>query len=40
MAAAFVTAATPLGATHAVPPLTDDEAYDVAVFVNSRDRPK
>jgi thiosulfate dehydrogenase len=29
----------PLGATHAAPMLTDEEAWDVAAFVNSQKRP-
>jgi thiosulfate dehydrogenase len=30
----------PLGATHSNPQLTDEEAWDVAAFVNSMPRPK
>ena len=38
-AAAFIRANMPLGATHAQPQLSDDEAYDVAAFVLSQPRP-
>jgi thiosulfate dehydrogenase len=34
-----VKANMPLGATYKNPQLTDEEAWDVAAFVNSQDRP-
>ena len=37
--AGFVKDNMPLGATHAKPQLTDEEAWDVAAFVNSQPRP-
>jgi thiosulfate dehydrogenase len=30
----------PLGASHDSPQLTDEEAWDVAAFINSQPRPK
>ncbi|MER2999151.1 c-type cytochrome [Pontibacter populi] len=38
--AKYVKANMPLGATHDNPLLTDEEAWDVAAFVNSQPRPK
>lgn len=38
--AGYVKANMPLGATYENPMLTDEEAWDVAAFVNSMDRPK
>lgn len=38
-AAAFIKANMPLGTTYAQPQLTDEEAYDVAAFVLSHERP-
>ncbi|GAA0569285.1 c-type cytochrome [Caenispirillum bisanense] len=38
-AAAFIQANMPLGTTHEAPLLTDDEAYDVAAYINSHQRP-
>lgn len=38
-AARFIKANMPLGVTHHSPVLTDEEAYDVAAFVNSQARP-
>jgi thiosulfate dehydrogenase len=37
--AGYVRANMPLGATYSSPQLTDEEAWDVAAFVNSQDRP-
>lgn len=37
--ARYVKANMPLGATHDSPQLTDEEAWDVAAYVNSRPRP-
>lgn len=39
-AARFIKGNMPLGATHDSPILTDEEAYDVAAYINSFDRPK
>ena len=39
-AAAFIKGNMPLGTTAANPSLTDDQAYDVAAYINSHDRPK
>jgi len=39
-AARFIKANMPLGATYASPVLTDEEAYDVAAYINSFDRPE
>jgi thiosulfate dehydrogenase len=39
-ASAFIKTNMPLGAQHGQPQLTDDEAYDVAAFMLSHDRPK
>lgn len=39
-AASFIKANMPLGATHENPLLTDEEAYDVAAYINSKLRPK
>lgn len=39
-AAKFIKANMPLGATHKNPLLTDEEAYDVAGYINSFGRPK
>ncbi|MCW5907271.1 MAG: c-type cytochrome [Chitinophagales bacterium] len=38
--AGYVKANMPLGANHANPQLSDEEAWDVAAFVNSQPRPK
>ena len=38
--AGYVKSNMPLGATHSNPQLTDEEAWDVAAFVNSMPRPK
>lgn len=38
--AGYVKSNMPLGANHENPQLTDEEAWDVAAFVNSQDRPK
>lgn len=38
--AGYVKDNMPLGATHDKPLLTDEEAWDVAAFVNSQERPK
>lgn len=38
-AAAFVRNNMPLGATHAEPSVSDEDAYDVAAFINSQPRP-
>ncbi|MER2997593.1 c-type cytochrome [Pontibacter populi] len=38
--AKYAKANMPLGATHINPQLTDEEAWDVAAFVNSQPRPK
>lgn len=38
--AGYVKANMPLGATYLAPQLTDEEAWDVAAFVNSQPRPK
>lgn len=38
-ASAFIKANMPLGTTHEQPQLSDDEAYDVAAFVLSHERP-
>jgi len=38
-AAQFIKANMPYGATYLNPTLTDDEAYDVAGFINQQDRP-
>lgn len=38
--AGYVKANMPLGASHDNPQLTDEEAWDVAAFVNSQPRPK
>jgi thiosulfate dehydrogenase len=35
----FIKANMPLGSTYDAPQLTDDEAYDVAAYINSFDRP-
>lgn len=37
--AGYVKANMPLGATHEKPQLSDEEAWDIAAFVNSRPRP-
>jgi thiosulfate dehydrogenase len=37
--AGYVKSNMPLGATHDAPQLTDEEAWDVAAFVNSQQRP-
>ncbi|MGE8428219.1 MAG: c-type cytochrome [Sphingobacterium sp.] len=39
-AARFIKANMPLGATYDAPQLKDDEAYDVAAYINSFDRPQ
>lgn len=39
-ASSFIKTNMPLGAQHGQPQLTDDEAYDVAAFMLSHDRPK
>ena len=39
-AAAFIKGNMPLGTTASNPALTDDQAYDVAAFINSHERPK
>lgn len=39
-AARFIKANMPLGATHDSPILTDEEAYDVAAYINSFERPQ
>lgn len=39
MATRFVKHNMPLGASHAAPALTDDQAYDVAAFMVSQPRP-
>ena len=39
-AAQFIKGNMPLGATDSRPMLTDEEAYDIAAFVNSHDRPR
>lgn len=39
-AARFIKANMPLGATYDSPQLRDDEAYDVAAYINSFDRPQ
>ena len=39
-AAAFIKNNMPFGTTHAAPVLSDDDAYDVAAFVNAADRPQ
>ena len=38
--AGYVKANMPLGATYASPQLTDEEAWDVAAYVNTQDRPE
>ena len=38
--AGYVKANMPLGATHNNPQLTDEEAWDVAAYVNTQERPK
>lgn len=38
-AARFIKANMPLGATHDAPLLSDEEAFDVAAYINSYDRP-
>jgi thiosulfate dehydrogenase len=38
--AGYVKANMPLGATYATPQLTDEEAWDVAAYINSMYRPK
>ncbi|MGN6436710.1 MAG: c-type cytochrome [Agriterribacter sp.] len=38
-AARFIKGNMPFGATHSNPVLTDDEAYDVAAYINSHPRP-
>ena len=38
-AARFIKANMPLGVTHDAPLLTDEQAYDVAAFINSHNRP-
>lgn len=38
--ASYVKQGMPLGATHETPLLTDEEAWDVAAYVNSQDRPR
>ncbi|HEX7756402.1 MAG TPA: c-type cytochrome, partial [Niabella sp.] len=38
-AARFIKANMPFGVTHDAPLLSDDEAYDVAAFINSHGRP-
>ena len=38
-AAAFVRHNMPLGTTFSAPVLSDEEAYDVAAFINSKARP-
>ncbi|MBL7924404.1 MAG: c-type cytochrome [Bacteroidia bacterium] len=37
--ASYIKANMPLGATHLNPQLSDEEAWDIAAFVNSQDRP-
>lgn len=39
-AAKFIKGNMPLGATHDAPILSDEEAYDVAAYINSFERPK
>jgi thiosulfate dehydrogenase len=39
-AAAFIKNNMPLGTTYAAPVLSDEDAYDVAGFINSADRPQ
>lgn len=39
-AAAFIKGNMPLGTTAQSPALTDDQAYDVAAYINSHERPK
>lgn len=39
-AAKFIKGNMPLGATHDSPILTDEEAFDVAAYINSFDRPQ
>jgi thiosulfate dehydrogenase len=39
-AAGFVRNNMPLGATHREPSISDEDAYDVAAFINSRPRPR
>lgn len=39
-AARFIKGNMPLGATHDAPVLTDEEAFDVAAYINSFDRPQ
>jgi len=39
-AAAFIKANMPFGTTYEKPVLTDDEAYDVAAYINSKTRPE
>lgn len=39
-AARFIKANMPLGASYDAPQLSDEEAYDVAAYINSFDRPK
>lgn len=38
-AAAFIKGNMPFGTTYKKPVLTDDEAYDVAAYINSKERP-
>lgn len=38
--AGYIKANMPLGATHEVPMLSDEEAWDIAAYVNAMDRPK
>lgn len=38
-AAKFIKGNMPLGVTYSNPALTDDEAYDVAAYINSHSRP-
>lgn len=38
-AAAFIKANMPLGTTYEAPVLSDDDAYDVAAYINSKERP-
>lgn len=38
--AGYIKANMPLGATHETPLLTDEEAWDIAAYVNAMDRPK
>ena len=39
-AAAFIKHNMPFGTTYASPALSDEEAYDVAAFINSTERPQ